>query len=115
MWPGMSLQNAGTRIKRYEKGQKPRINELELLAKALEIDPAELMETELGEGWSQEIKDGGFVIQKNVLDQFPELKGYLEILNTAMDNEKPEVAEQTLKMMIMLFQGKGKTAKKAKA
>ena len=38
VWPRSGAPNAGTRIRRFEAGQKPKVHEIKLLAEALELE-----------------------------------------------------------------------------
>ena len=120
MWPETPTSNASTRIKRFENGQKPKVHELNLLAKALDLDVAELLAAEYGEGWSKEIVDGGLVVHKRTLEKYPTLGGMLEVLNTCCINElNEEIAKQTLRSIGNLADEKStegtKVPKKSKA
>ena len=114
VWPNTVPSNAGTRIKRFEAGQRPRVDELELIARALEMDVADLMEVEYGHGWQKTTPiGGGCFIPRETLDYVPELEGILNVLNDCVKFGMYDMADDALaKLKGLRGKEKAKAAKK---
>ncbi|MDJ0783940.1 MAG: helix-turn-helix transcriptional regulator [Desulfosarcinaceae bacterium] len=78
----LPLDSGRTKIKNIELGkQHPTEDELELLARALEVPKAVLTGASAG---THERVDGELCVSVKVLDRYPKLGAYLEMLNKAV-------------------------------
>ena len=103
VWLGSGAPNAGTRIRRFEAGQKPKVHEIKALADALELDPADLLASEYGPTWSEKVQaEEGIFVSKMVLDQFPGLEGILQVLNASVQYGLTDIAKQAFKLLSQL-------------
>ena len=89
-----SVETGRTKIKNIELGkQKPTPDDLAQMSTVLGVSPSALSRMSAGEAAVLALSRQGMVVDQAVLDHFPQLGPYLEMLNRAVSIKDEELIE----------------------
>lgn len=89
-----NMDSGRTKIKNIELGrQRPTEDDLRQIAECLSVPPEQLMAADDGKAAPVGVGNGAVLLSQKVLDMFPDLENYLEMLENAVGIEDFELIE----------------------